>query len=612
MQRDYWYTAARVASELDARCRSRAHRRRAHGAPAERAQARHARLPGAVRGARSRRSDRQLRARGVGRQPVPQGVVPARLAGQAGVLAASCRSARSRIFRAPAAARRSTAKVSPPRRATSFATACVRRLFPRQLFGAQARHDNDRQRRRQRTTSSSRTATTTSPRCCKRMGRGLLVTEQLGHGVNPVTGDYSRGAAGFWVENGEIAYPVEEITIAGNLQGHVPRHRRRRQRRRPARLASCRLDSRRPHDGRRTASDDSVACHGAPTAAHDRADRSHWVRSFNDPLRSANAGVALDRVAFAVGSAGDPEGSARAHRGLPREPQGRCRPGRRKRCSRSTRGSSRCSPQLTRSTRRTTRRAPTSSRGCGTRCSTSSRRSSSRTTRRSRPAIARADNKRWRAVLPWVLVRLAHYKGLDGKFRLFRYGHWIPAQWREFHELYEFARMRGWQREQLIYGAGAFARPGVSFEQEYLKALLLMRLDSGNFTPDQVEWVSRQLDDWTPSLTLVPPPGEGAGFYVDLTGTAGPAPPRQAERPAAACCCSTPDPPTRASSSGCAGCRSRTTRSPKPGELPRARAAAAADAPRVAARPRRDRACAARQRGSAATARCASSSGCRR
>ena len=54
-----------------------------------------------------------------------------------------------------------------------------------------------------------------------------------------------------------------------------------------------------------------------------------------------------------------------------------------------------------------------------------------------------ADNKQWRAVLPWVLVRLAHYKGIDGKFRLFRYGHWIPAQWREFHELYEFARMRG-------------------------------------------------------------------------------------------------------------------------------------------------------------------------
>ena len=52
----------------------------------------------------------------------------------------------------------------------------------------------------------------------KKMHRGLLVTELLGSGVNAVTGDYSRGAAGFWVDNGEIQYPVEEITIAGNLK----------------------------------------------------------------------------------------------------------------------------------------------------------------------------------------------------------------------------------------------------------------------------------------------------------------------------------------------------------------------------------------------------------
>jgi len=52
----------------------------------------------------------------------------------------------------------------------------------------------------------------------KTMGRGLLVTELLGMGVNQVTGDYSRGAAGFWVEGGQIAYPVEEIAIAGTLQ----------------------------------------------------------------------------------------------------------------------------------------------------------------------------------------------------------------------------------------------------------------------------------------------------------------------------------------------------------------------------------------------------------
>jgi hypothetical protein len=134
---------------------------------------------------------------------------------------------------------------------------------------------------------------------------------------------------------------------------------------------------------------------------------------------------------------------------------------------------------------------------------------------------AAGEQKRWKTVLPRVLVRLAHYKAIDGKFRLFRYGHWIPAQWRELHELYEFARMRGWQREPLNYGAGAFSQPGRSLEQEYIQSLLLMRLDSGNFTPDQVEWVAHSLEEWTPSLTLMPPPGTGANFYVDLSSTLG-------------------------------------------------------------------------------------------
>jgi PmbA protein len=53
---------------------------------------------------------------------------------------------------------------------------------------------------------------------CRRMGTGLLVTELMGQGVNGVTGDYSRGASGFWIENGERQYPVQEITIAGNLK----------------------------------------------------------------------------------------------------------------------------------------------------------------------------------------------------------------------------------------------------------------------------------------------------------------------------------------------------------------------------------------------------------
>jgi PmbA protein len=51
----------------------------------------------------------------------------------------------------------------------------------------------------------------------KDVGTGLLVTSFIGATINPNTGDYSRGASGFWIENGEIAYPVNEVTVAGNL-----------------------------------------------------------------------------------------------------------------------------------------------------------------------------------------------------------------------------------------------------------------------------------------------------------------------------------------------------------------------------------------------------------
>ena len=65
----------------------------------------------------------------------------------------------------------------------------------------------------------------------RKLGRGLFVIELMGQGVNYVTGDYSRGAAGFWVENGKIAYPVHEVTIAGNLREMFRVDRRRRRRR---------------------------------------------------------------------------------------------------------------------------------------------------------------------------------------------------------------------------------------------------------------------------------------------------------------------------------------------------------------------------------------------
>lgn len=68
------------------------------------------------------------------------------------------------------------------------------------------------------TLQSSKTPKGGLPELLKQMDKGLLVTELMGQGINYVTGDYSRGAFGYWVENGEIQYPVEGITIAGNLR----------------------------------------------------------------------------------------------------------------------------------------------------------------------------------------------------------------------------------------------------------------------------------------------------------------------------------------------------------------------------------------------------------
>ncbi len=95
-------------------------------------------------------------------------------------------------------------------------------LLPVQLFGAQARHAHHRQCRRFAEPDPAQPArpgpTTTLDAMLRKLDRGLFVIELMGQGVNYVTGDYSRGAAGFWVENGRIAYPVHEVTIAGNLR----------------------------------------------------------------------------------------------------------------------------------------------------------------------------------------------------------------------------------------------------------------------------------------------------------------------------------------------------------------------------------------------------------
>ena len=116
-----------------------------------------------------------------------------------------------------AAVRRSTAKAWPPRPRDVVRDGVVQGYFLGSLFRAQAGTRRRPAMPAAATTWCCAHGPDDLPALLRRMGRGLLVTEQLGHGVNPVTGDFSRGAAGFWIENGQIAYPVEEITIAGNL-----------------------------------------------------------------------------------------------------------------------------------------------------------------------------------------------------------------------------------------------------------------------------------------------------------------------------------------------------------------------------------------------------------
>ena len=99
-------------------------------------------------------------------------------------------------------------------------------LVPVDLGGARARASTTNGRGVRGGTSVSPSSTNLAHRARRhdagradqRVGTGFYVTEVFGQGVNMVTGEYSRGASGFWIENGELAYPVSEVTIASNLK----------------------------------------------------------------------------------------------------------------------------------------------------------------------------------------------------------------------------------------------------------------------------------------------------------------------------------------------------------------------------------------------------------
>ncbi|MBI3148895.1 MAG: hypothetical protein HYZ17_10345 [Betaproteobacteria bacterium] len=135
-----------------------------------------------------------------------------------------------------------------------------------------------------------------------------------------------------------------------------------------------------------------------------------------------------------------------------------------------------------------------------------------------RAARENINRPAWADWFPALLARHAHHLRNDLKLRQFRYAVWPAAQWRELHEIYQLAALYDRQRtRQALPGE----RRGSSVEEEYLGALLIARLNTGNFTPPQLEWIVRRLSEWGRGLVLQPP-GDGAGaFEIDLLGFGG-------------------------------------------------------------------------------------------
>ena len=123
------------------------------------------------------------------------------------------------------------------------------------------------------------------------------------------------------------------------------------------------------------------------------------------------------------------------------------------------------------------------------------------------------DRSRPRQAAHAILARMFYYRGLQAKLGLFHYESWIPGSWRFLHNAYREACDLGVATEPY-----ALAETGGRFstEQEYLQILLLQRVNSGNLTAQQVEWVALWLRGWVGALRLAAPPATGEGFWLDL------------------------------------------------------------------------------------------------
>jgi hypothetical protein len=136
-------------------------------------------------------------------------------------------------------------------------------------------------------------------------------------------------------------------------------------------------------------------------------------------------------------------------------------------------------------------------------------------------AVRQDGNSRWRAALPLLFARLLHYYGTDAKLRVFRFERWIPGKWTEMHRTYLRAAELGVDRVPAVLGSVGPNAMSWTPEQEYLNALLIHQLNTGNLSPSQLDWAGSQLRAWSRKLVLDAVPRSPEGFYVDLAGKAG-------------------------------------------------------------------------------------------
>jgi hypothetical protein len=137
------------------------------------------------------------------------------------------------------------------------------------------------------------------------------------------------------------------------------------------------------------------------------------------------------------------------------------------------------------------------------------------------PVCACAGQTRWKPLIPLIIIRLVHCLGVDAKLKLFHQEQWIPARWSELHRA--FLRATELDIESVPVAAEP-AKPldeRRTIEQEYIHALLIHRLDTGNLSAAEIEWGSAQLREWSRGLRLSDVARTAGGFYVDLAGTRG-------------------------------------------------------------------------------------------